>query len=370
MEFEDILLAGHNKKDYIRAITTNKPWVTLIDQGENEFVELREHVLEISEHTRGAISGTLEVPIEVGKKIVLTMPNGKTKREIIKSIEIKEVEPRETILIKTPNRVYELVIARNEAEHASLKFLQNGYLDYDDPVPNGFFVCSARGGEEIYLTTENGLYIRARIGEMMLFDSRKDETLKYRIQQARKLTANAKNDKAKALILAGYVSECLGGPDFAEKYEEESVKLRENETKYESNGEFILIGDYKIGVCAQKSILFKYLADRIGLKCRLIDGMLFGDTERAIRYRKGTGDNRTNIFLPHDKIKSEGMHMWNVVEIEGKNYLMDIENSPSELIEEKEPRTKRHVRANGGNIITGGMGGHSVLFRREDMDKD
>jgi antitoxin component YwqK of YwqJK toxin-antitoxin module/ankyrin repeat protein len=67
--------------------------------------------------------------------------------------------------------------------------------------------------------------------------------------------------------------------------------------------EFIKI---RSGVCRHRSIFFKYLCDYVGLKCRLIRGY----------YSKNS----------KDKESKEGGHAWNIIEIYGEKFIIDIMN--------------------------------------------
>ncbi|HBB03137.1 MAG: hypothetical protein US89_C0016G0024 [Candidatus Peregrinibacteria bacterium GW2011_GWF2_38_29] len=372
---DEILLTTFSEVDYIKAITANKPRIALMELEKDEAESLRDEIFNIKTKIKSLVFGILEQPIQKGGEMVVTTSGGQTRRETIKDVKITEVEPKETIVVTTEKGKYELKIERNEAERMSLKFLRNGYLDYDDPIPNGFFALSARNDQSVFLTSENTLYIDPHVGRAILLDSRKDKKLENMIREAKQRILLQPNDFERALTLAQYVNEVLSNNNeeqlspSEDRYAKDDKRVATNHTMHKPNGDFVPIGEYKIGVCIHKSLLFKYLADRVGIKCRLVDGFLFDDNERARRYRLKTDGTKPPIMTPGMRKKEGGYHVWNVVEVNGKNYLLDIHNAPNKLIREEAAETGTYARMSGnGNMA--GIGGHSVMFRREDIDKD
>eukprot|EP00741_Cyanophora_paradoxa_P000655 tig00000430_g631.t1 len=97
----------------------------------------------------------------------------------------------------------------------------------------------------------------------------------------------------------------------------------------------------RAGVCRHRALLFKYVADRIGLPCRLVRGHMNAERDLA-----------------------SGAHVWNVVLIAGKHYLCDVMIYPGELYEEGSEKAQLYVRIERvgarGHVAAGGIGGSSV----------
>eukprot|EP00966_Prymnesium_polylepis_P184825 4283576-Prymnesium_polylepis.1 len=98
------------------------------------------------------------------------------------------------------------------------------------------------------------------------------------------------------------------------------------------------------GVCRHRSLLFKVLCDQLrheaehtSLRCRLVRGN-----------------------YEHDA-RSGGGHAWNVVLLDGKNYLCDVMHDPGTLYEIDSEKAKHYKRLSLG----GGLGADSVPTPQE-----
>jgi len=124
------------------------------------------------------------------------------------------------------------------------------------------------------------------------------------------------------------------------------------------------IGQVKYGVCRHKSILFKYLCDQIGIDCVLIRGKIFRQpkTDEDGNEVKDTLKDKikTNYLscLPcssfeKKKKKKSGNHIWNLVIIKKRIYVVDVRNRPGQLIKISDAQNDRLIkkfrRVNGGD---------------------
>lgn len=348
-------------ESYVRAITTESPNVVLV---RTSSIGNAANQLLYGEYGVKLIFGKVMTPLRNGKELLVRTHDDKTVRDKIQGIRVTESKGEETIIITTSRKKYELLLRGNDAEHASLKFMRNGYLDYNDPIPNGFFVCTYKDNERVTLTSKERLLVEATKGHMLLLDSSKDDKLKAIIAEAKKVVAIRKTEREKALILSLYVSYVLGGSDKDRiRKSEKDLKRVENEQAIATaRGTFLPIGEFQFGVCIHKSVLYKYLADRTGIKCRLVEGVLFDREEAAADYRESAATNTPRrLDLPLEN-GEYGYHAWNVVQIEGEDLLLDVHHSPNELSR----ASNNHLRMKRRSVV-GGIGGDSIMRSRKEI---
>jgi transglutaminase/protease-like cytokinesis protein 3 len=91
-------------------------------------------------------------------------------------------------------------------------------------------------------------------------------------------------------------------------------------------------------MCRHKSILYKYLCDFLGLKCRIVIGYF------------------------NNGVTTPGPHMWNVVlASDSKKYLIDVFHDPFTLVSGKSSKIKNYTRKkNCLGSTHGKYGGSSV----------
>jgi hypothetical protein len=168
------------------------------------------------------------------------------------------------------------------------------------------------------------------------------------VEAARALVSRLPGVALKAQHLALYVSNRLGGEgtaDLGDRTERAIDDARSHDHR-------VLIGRLTAGVCRHRAILFKYLADQVGLPCRLVRG-----------YHGGMPD------------QDGGAHVWNTVPVrplpDGSGYewhVVDVMQSPDRLLPENSPEAAEYVRyepggGNGG--LMQGVGGGTLRGDRE-----
>ncbi|PSS23613.1 Serine/threonine-protein kinase [Actinidia chinensis var. chinensis] len=172
-------------------------------------------------------------------------------------------------------------------ESMSHRFWVNGYLSYFDRIPDGFYVIH---GMDPYVWTvctdlqENGHIpsiesLKALDPDMdssievMLIDRHSDPSLKELQNKIHVVSSNCITTKEVVDQLAKIVCNCMGGAtstgedDFFHIWKECSNDVRK------SLGSVVLpIGSLVVGLCRHRALLFKVLADRIDLPCRIAKG--------------------------------------------------------------------------------------------------
>ncbi|XP_058153838.1 armadillo repeat-containing protein 3 isoform X2 [Dasypus novemcinctus] len=99
------------------------------------------------------------------------------------------------------------------------------------------------------------------------------------------------NIKEQIVALAKYVAEKMGGPIAKDKLQEFSWELHISELKFQLKSNVVPIGQIKKGIFYHRALLFKALADRIGVGCSLVRGeygRAWNEVKLMDKSRKGT----------------------------------------------------------------------------------
>lgn len=314
-----------NGEDYVKVLTTGGPKVTLkkveILPGASSQVPVGT-----------SIQGKLRNPITVGNSVSFCFGSGSLSH--VKKIEI---DSKGVVLLQTGTSVYRLDIDDSNfvARLRSLQYLRRGYLDFDEVMPDGFY----DGGHSMTFSIQDGrLDVNRGNREFILVNAERDHNLAAKVACAREFVASATMLQARVQMLAMFVSNLFGGSqmvkggdiDFSQLVEED---VQQHFTQVRGVGNAVLLGSLNYGFCRHRAILFKYLADRLGIPSRLVRG------------------------------KQSDWHVWNIVNIDGKNYVVDVMQQPWKLLEE-DSRDVEHYRrvfmSRVGKRVYGGIGGHSI----------
>lgn len=186
---------------------------------------------------------------------------------------------------------------------ASYKWQQEGRLDFQDQIEDGF---AARYSKEL-----------------LVLDAEEDRRLRDFVEEV-KVALHGVQDQARAILLVSdMIQKTLGGlgrkvPEAFQKRIED-LKLPAGDSLY--IGELMAgaqAGYMGSGMCRHRCLLFKYLAQRLKVcDCAAITGVIVpNDCQNVSKFRKENG------FADH---------AWNIVRLEGRNYLLDVMNMPKQL---------------------------------------
>jgi hypothetical protein len=267
--------------------------------------------------------------IELHKPLVIKGDIGATTTDI-EQIDINDKIGE--IRLQTSNSVYRLdrINPEKKSREMSLRFLRRGYLDFDDKMPDGFF----DGGRHTTFVIKDGILIPKSPREIILLHSGIDDALKKITNDAENLLSGVSDMKTKIKMLAMYVSNLMGGSQ-AYKNPQTDIEILSDmdiaNLQRKPNSGILQIGYLTHGVCRHRALLFKYLADRLGIPSRLIKG---------------------DYASPHQ---------WNVVIVEGKYYVVDVMHDPTQLYEEDSKKAQIYTRKGVKKGFRGGFGGRSVF---------
>ncbi|KAM8881736.1 armadillo repeat-containing protein 3 isoform X1 [Synchiropus splendidus] len=99
-----------------------------------------------------------------------------------------------------------------------------------------------------------------------------DVAVRNLVNEARRSILPLKDEREQYAALARLVSDSMGGPVEKEKLHEFSWHHHLSEVKYGLQSNIVPIGMVKKGIYCHRALLFKYLADSIGLSCTLVRG--------------------------------------------------------------------------------------------------
>jgi len=243
-----------------------------------------------------------------------------------------EVQPDGRVVICTKNSRYWFDHLEEEflTRQMVLKYLRFDYLDFDDVMPDGFydaghgahFKTEHTGGELSVVPDGSGR-------EIMMVDAGTDIGLIEKLRRAERILEGVSDEVSRVKLLAMFVAGAYGGVQLS-RGGDRILGLCERDMGLRKNDEGKLkVGQLNFGACRHRAIVFKYLADRLGIRSRLIRGRYGPDG-----------------------------HAWNIVDIGGKYYVVDVSRSPGELKEVDSIEVDFYRREMGGRIA--GAGGHSL----------
>ena len=172
-----------------------------------------------------------------------------------------------------------------------MNFITNSCsLNYDDQVPDGFYEVFGEFPEAV--TSKDDFPVLATLQhvipkteaqrEVILFDSHSDPTLRYIIEKARTAlesescipdAPSIKCYSQLSLVVAGQ----LGGPQPKTRDLSAPSLKHIQQIQTTSRSVVVPIGQISIGSVRHRALLYKYLADIFGLKCRIMKGRFYAN---------------------------------------------------------------------------------------------
>lgn len=123
-----------------------------------------------------------------------------------------------------------------------------------------------------------------------------DNDLLTYIEEVRQHILPIPNTQEQIIALAQYVSERMGGPVPKDKLLQFPWQLHLAELKHELKSNIIPIGKIRSGIHIHRALLYKVLADKLGMPCTLVRGE-YNRAWNEIRYA-ATQDNSTANYAP------------------------------------------------------------------------
>ncbi|AQK59738.1 probable serine/threonine-protein kinase SIS8 isoform X1 [Zea mays] len=266
---------------------------------------------------------------------------------------------------------------RSPAEALSARYWNHSVVNYDEQLPDGFYdVCGAQLHPGFQAKFPSLEYLRAvPLGRdapflAILVDREHDPALKRLEDRAAQIAAQTRAGHGGAASaelaqkIVGLIVNAMGGlvEDADGMNREWSIKS--HELSLQLNSVVLPLGSLRVGLSRHRSLLFKVLADRVNLPCKLLKGICYtGTDEGAVNLVKVDFDSMEYIIdlmgAPGTLIPSD---------ISGSQF-QDSNNSQlsSDAIEESVAELCLALeQINGGyenkNTIGGCSSGHSSIL--------
>lgn len=271
--------------------------------------------------------GKLTSPIGVGRKMEFEESNQESTSEV----QAVRVDAAGNIIVETATSVYDVLSFASPHRRASLHYLRRGYLDFDDIMPDGFY----DGGRKMAFAVNDAGSFHPETSslnrEIIMVNSKLDSGLQRKLEIVQHMLEDVTDMKSRVLMLAQFVSNVLGGIQvYRGGAGEERACKEEIDAWKEKHGDTLILGSLNHGVCRHRAILFKYLADRVGIRSRLVRG------------------------------DAGGPHVWNIVDIDGKYFVVDVMQDPFQVLPAKSTHVDHYRRQDGGGNVRGTIGGRSI----------
>ncbi|KAG2633570.1 hypothetical protein PVAP13_2NG262500 [Panicum virgatum] len=191
-------------------------------------------------------------------------------------------------------RAFPLAQPAPSAESLSHRFWVNGSLSYNSTIPDGFYVihgldpfvwslCTDVHEENRIPSMESLKSVRPDDSSIqaILIDRRTDFDLGMLESYASSLLSSCTDAKDVVIQLAKVVSSRMGGT--ASNEDNLFPRWKEcNEAIKSSTGSVVLhLGKLPVGLCKHRSLLFKILADKVSIPCRVVKGCKYCKSDDA-----------------------------------------------------------------------------------------
>uniref|UniRef100_A0AAR2KFX2 Armadillo repeat containing 3 n=1 Tax=Pygocentrus nattereri TaxID=42514 RepID=A0AAR2KFX2_PYGNA len=191
------------------------------------------------------------------------------------------------------NKFSEAALQRLLDSNLSVKYSLTGCLSHTDIIADGFYdpgqvekntlllsccsvnpYCTVSKGrqEDEKQRDEDGYKPLQVAGVVELWTLPYDAAFHCLITQAAKVVLPQNEEAETYTALATLVCDAMGGPVDIEKQHDFPWQLHLSELKFELRSNIIPIGKIKKGTYYHRALLFKALADRIGVSCSLVRG--------------------------------------------------------------------------------------------------
>ncbi|CAN6250829.1 unnamed protein product [Urochloa humidicola] len=232
-------------------------------------------------------------------------------------VDADSVQIRAAELISLGAAAGAAAAAGHPAEALSARYWNHSVVNYDEHLPDGFYdVCGAQLHPGFQAKFPSLDYLRAVVPGRdvaylaVLVDRERDHALKRLEDRAVVIAAQARAQHGGAELaqkIAGLVVNAMGGlvEDADGMNREWSVKSRELSLRL--NSVVLPLGSLRVGLSRHRSLLFKVLADRVNLPCKLVKGICY----------TGTDEGAVNLVK---------------IDFDSTEYIIDLMGAPGTLI--------------------------------------
>ncbi|NWT10192.1 ARMC3 protein, partial [Vireo altiloquus] len=180
-----------------------------------------------------------------------------------------------------------------------LIYLKLNFRDYSILNKCIFFYVRKRRAKKEEEKPKEGINVTPEVQEEISLENSRwlpppDFTLLDYIDDASKIILPLTTTREQAVALAQFVADKMGGPVEKEKLHNFSWELQMSELEFELKSNIVPIGRITKGTFYHRALLFKAIADRIGIGCSLVRGQY----NRAWNEVKLVEDSPKGLLLP------------------------------------------------------------------------
>ncbi|CAN6323917.1 unnamed protein product [Urochloa humidicola] len=206
------------------------------------------------------------------------------------------------------------------AESLSRRYREYNFLDYNEKVIDGFYdICGLSVESSRQKKIPSLAELQMSIGdlgfEVIVIDHKFDNALREMKEVAQCCMLGCDDISVSVRRIAEVVAEHMGGPviDANEMYTRWLGKSIEQRTSHQTS--LLPIGRIEIGLSRHRALLFKILADSVGIPCKLVKGSHYtGVEDDAISIIKMDNDREYLVdvmaapgtLIPADVFNSKG----------------------------------------------------------------
>ncbi|KAK9832963.1 hypothetical protein WJX74_003058 [Apatococcus lobatus] len=227
----------------------------------------------------------------------------------------------------------------NTLRGASELYWQQNWLGYNDKI-NAQFYDPGRDRLAGAQALPSLMSLRAKKPfegrrEVLVVDSDEDFEFRRFVDSVYELIVLVPTQHARILMAARLVAERLGGPG-----------VTQGKTMYHSRDSVVChIGNFSKGVCRHRALLFKALADALPAGCSFPCKLIRGELKEP-----GTSPTARN------PVRGTKPHAWNVVRVQGQNFVLDLMHSPDSLYGTESPEAAAYMRTGRSRQVVGRAG--------------
>lgn len=242
---------------------------------------------------------------------------------------------------------YDRWFKSDEVGKQVVKYMFFGFLDHNEKILDGFFDPGRCNFRKDYSSELKKYHKKVRFHasnrrEVIVVNKDEDRQLRHHYRYIKKMSHSIKSKYALTRLISGYVANVMTRKT-SRKLVKKHIKLNMKINK--SN--VVPIGQIKNGVCRHKAILFKYLCDQVGIDCILIRGKIYRSRPENEPKKEKLKEHLLSC-LPcssfKKKKKTSGNHVWNLVVINRRIFVVDVRNRAGKMIKISDAQNDKLIR--------------------------
>lgn len=210
----------------------------------------------------------------------------------------------------------------HDGEALSRRFFEHNFLGYDSKNIEGFYdIGRLQDTPSNFISLNEPTKV---VSDILLVDSTCDLKLLSMRDQAKEICAGLLDTQLQVKLLSLLVSNLMGGPqrNFVDSLSITEISNQEMKEMQKSS-KIIKLGNVSFGLTRHRAILFKHLANNLGIASKLV-----------------------RVSEPQIKKGANINHIWNIVEIDNQEFIVDTFFHPFSIYEISTESAQRYMHWN------------------------